>query len=166
MRSFAGSEEALLKVVEQFGRIEKYQGITPEEMLFPFDRAVIGQLLDEEILEKARLKSYSQKIKGVRLTVRGAQLWSIHNELDEHVPLITETALLVRDIYHHTRLSYTEEAVPKAQLLRYHSKGSLREAFEMGFVAKVKIRQKNREVAKGYIVTCAGYAFLKGNKLL
>jgi len=166
MRSFTDSEQALLRLVEQFGQVEKYQGITPEEMLFSFDKKDIERLLDEEILEKAKLTSYSQKVKGLRFTVQGLQLWNLFSERVEDVPLLTEAGLLVRDVFLHTRLSFTEEAVNRTMLLKYHSKKSLMEAYEMGLVAKVKIKHKHREEVKGYIVTSAGYAYLKGNKLI
>jgi hypothetical protein len=54
----------------------------------------------------------------------------------------------------------------KSQILEHHSKKVLLEAFEQGLVAKVKIRQKGRDEVKGYILTCAAYAYLKGNNLI
>lgn len=166
MRAFTESEHALLRIVEQYNQVRKYQGITPEEFLVAFEDQIVDGLLEVDILEKAKLKSFGQKVKGLRFTPQGLRLWLGSIGRDEQLPVITRAGLVVRDIYLYNRLSYTDEAMPKSQLLKHHSRVSLWEAFEMGLVAKVKIKLKHREEVKGYIVTGAGYAYLKGNKLL
>jgi hypothetical protein len=166
MRPFAESEQALLRVVDQFDQVAKYQGLAPEEFLVGFGRDAAERLLDEGLVEKVKLKSFGQKVKGLRFTEPGRRLWLSHTSQDERLPVITRMGLLVRDIYLANRLSHTGEAVPKDQVLRHHARGSLLEAFEAGMVAKVKISQKHQDVVKGYIITPAGYAYLKGNKLL
>ena len=166
MRSFSETEQSLMRIMEQFNRVEKYQGVTPEELLVSFDKKDIAALLDDEILEKTKLKSFSQRIKGLRFTPQGRQAWQAFTQEEEPGIIISEVGWLVRDVFLQTRLSYSEEAVPKSHLVRYHSKGTLLEAYEMGLIAKVKIKQKHRDVVKGYIVTSAGYAFLKGNKYI
>jgi len=166
MRDFSEAEQALLRIVEQFEQVEKYHGITPEQMLVSFKQKDIDRLLDHEVLEKAKLKSYSHKVKGVRFTPEGLQLWLDFTEQEKPVVEITPGGLLTRDVYLQTRLSYSEEAVSRSQIIEHHSKEALAEAFETGMVAKVKIRQKHRLVIKGYIVTGAGYAHLKGNNLI
>lgn len=166
MREFTESEQAVLRIVEQFDHVAKYQGITPEEYLVGFKDDVLRGLIKDDILEKVKLKSFSQRVKGLRLTAQGGQLWRLSNCQECVFAPLSDMDLLLRDIYLHTRLSYTEEAVPKSQLLKYHSKESLLEAYGLGLVAKVKIKQKQRDVVKGYIATSAGYAWLRGNKLI
>lgn len=166
MRDFTETEHAVLRIVEQFGNIAKYQGITPEEYLVGFREDVLKGLIRDDILEKVKLKSFSQRVKGLRLTSQGGQLWRLASQEELVCPPVAAMDLLLRDIYLRTRLSYTEEAVPKAHLLKYHSKQSLMEAYGLGLVAKVKIKQKQRDVVKGYVATSAGYAWLRGNKLI
>ena len=166
MRSFSESEQSLLRVMEQFNRVEKYQGITPEEFLVSFRKKDIEALLDDEILEKAKLKSFSHRVKGLRFTPKGRQIWQPFTGEEEPGVIISQVGWLVRDVFLQTRLSYSEEAVPKSHLLKYHSKATLLEAYEMGLIAKVKIKQTHRDVVKGFMVTGAGYAFLKGNNYI
>lgn len=166
MRAFTESEQALLRIVDQFDQVAKYLGLAPEEFLVGFGHGVAEGLLDEGILEKVKLKSFGQKVKGLRFTEPGRRLWMLHWGLDERLPVITRAGLLVRDVFLTNRLSHTGEAAPKEHVLKHHSRQSLLEAFEAGMVAKVKIRQKHQDVVKGYIVTPTGYAYLKGNKLI
>lgn len=166
MRAFTESEQAILHVVEQFDRVEKYQGITPEEHLVSFQEKAMDRLLDEEVLEKASLKSFSQKIKGVRFTRQGLELWRLFTGRALPGPVLTEAGLLVRDVYLRNKLSYSEEATSRGQILKRHGRHALVEAFEAGLLAKVKIRQRRGEVVKGYVVTSAGFAWLRGNRLI
>ncbi len=166
MREFTETEHAVLRIIEQFDNISKYQGITPEEYLVGFREDVLRGLIKDDILERVKLKSFSQRIKGLRLTFQGGQLWRLASHDGLVCPPVAELDLLVRDIFLRTRLSYTEEAVPKAHLLKYHSKASLMEAYDRGLIAKVKIKQKQHDEVKGYITTSAGYAWLRGNKLI
>lgn len=166
MREFTESEQAVLRIVDQFDHVAKYQGITPEEYLVGFKGDVLEGLLKDDIVEKVKLKSFSQRIKGLRLTPQGSQLWRLSSHDDCIFLPLSELDLLLRDVYYRTRLSYTEEAVPKSHLLKYHSRTSLAQAYELGLVAKVKIKQKQRDVVKGYIATSAGYAWLRANKLI
>jgi hypothetical protein len=166
MRVFSESEQSLLRVVEQFEQVEKYHRITPVQLLIAFEQKDIDRLLDDEVLEKVKLKSFSQKVKGVRFTSVGLRLWLTFTGQEEPRVVITAAGLLARDVYLHTCLSFSGEAMTKSQILEHHSKRALAEAFEQGLVAKVKIRQKGHEVIKGYILTCAAYAYLKGNNLI
>ncbi|KAF0235272.1 MAG: hypothetical protein FD177_26 [Desulfovibrionaceae bacterium] len=166
MREFTETEHAVLRIIEQFGNISKYQGITPEEYLVGFRGDVLRGLIKDDILEKVKLKSFSQRVKGLRFTSQGEQIWRLASHDEVVCPPVADMDLLLRDIFLRTRLSYTEEAVPKAHLLKYHSKASLLEAYQLGLVAKVKIKQKQHDVVKGYIATSAGYAWLRGNKLI
>ena len=166
MREFSKEERDLMAVVDQFRQVSKYLGITPEEHLVSFDKDLVEGLFAEDILEKAKLKSFSQKIKGVRLTDHGLRLWREAACQEEPLPRITEAGLVVRDVLLTNLLSHTDEATPKSRILRNHSRAALVEAYEMGLLAKVRLKQKHREVVKGYIVTGAGYAYLKGNKLI
>lgn len=166
MRGFTETEHAVLRIVEQFGNVSKYQGITPEEYLVGFREDVLKGLVRDDILERVKLKSFSQRVKGLRLTHQGGQLWRLASQEELLSPPVSEMDLMLRDIYYRTRLSYTEEAVPKAHLLKHHSKESLMEAYGLGLVAKVKIKQKQHDVVKGFVATSAGYAWLRGNKLI
>jgi len=166
MRAFTEPEQALLRVVDQFDQIEKYQGLAPEEFLLGFRDKVANGLLDDGMLEKVKLKAFGQKVKGLRFTEAGKQRWMEFSGQEERLPVITKVGLLLRDVFNYNRLSYTGEAVPKQEILRHHHKSTLFEAFDTGLMAKVKIKQAHREVVKGYIVTGAGYAYLKGNKLI
>ena len=166
MRDFSESEQSLLRVVEQFEQVEKYHRITPSQLLTAFEQKDIDRLLDDDILEKVKLKSFSQKVKGLRFTADGLGLWLAFTGQTEPSAVITEAGLLARDVYLHTSLSFSGEAMTKSQILEHHSKRVLLEAFEQGLVAKVKIRQKGHDEVKGYILTCAAYAYLKGNSLI
>lgn len=165
MRVFTQEERPLLAIAEHFRQVEKYLGILPEQYLVAFDKRIIERLVAEDILEKARLKSYSQKIKGVRLTPLGSRMWREAQGMAEPPP-VNPAGLAVRDILLMNLLSYTDEAVPKKEALKRHPKAALLEAYQMGFLAKVRLKKKDQEMIKGYIVTSAGYAWLKGNGLL
>jgi len=166
MRTYSETEQLLLELVDQFGRIRKYHGLTPEELLVAFDKAMIKKLLDEEILEKVKLKALGQKVKGVRFTSEGLALWLLFKGDQECPTLMHEVEAVARDVYLLNRLSYTDEATSTDILLKHHSKESIKEAYALGMLAKIKLKRKNQDVIKGYVLTNTGYAYLRGNKLL
>ncbi|WP_243439266.1 hypothetical protein [Fundidesulfovibrio soli] len=165
MREFSESEALLLRVVDQFDKIKKYQGITPEEHVLFFDGKAAGKLLKDGVLEKVKLRSFGQKIKGVRFSEEGRLMWRAYTQEEPpHHP--TATDRLVKDVYLASRLSFMGEAVPKSYILKHHARANLYDAFASGLVAKVRLSQPQRDVVRGYICTPAGYAYLRGNDLL
>jgi hypothetical protein len=166
MRNFSKGEEAFLRILDEFRKIKKYMGITPKEHLLVSSDKVVKKLMDDKVVEKVKLKSFAQKIKGYRFTDEGYRSWKIFlGEVDE-LPMPTETSNLLRDVFLQARLSWTGEAVTKRQILRHHDKKYLDEVYDLGLVAKVKLKGRNREIIKGYIITNTGYAYLKGHNLM
>jgi len=165
MRTFTEPEGLLLRVVDLFDKIKKYQGITPDEHIVFFDGKTTERLLKDGVLEKVNLKSFGQKIKGIRFSEEGRLAWQAQNR-EEPPRQPSATDRLVKDVYLASRLSFMGEAVPKSYILKHHSRTNLYDAFASGLVAKVKLRQAQRDVVRGYICTGAGYAYLRGNDLL
>ncbi|GFK95269.1 hypothetical protein NNJEOMEG_03128 [Fundidesulfovibrio magnetotacticus] len=166
MRAFNESEQAILRVVEAFDGVVKYLGITPEEHLVSYSQKHLERLLDEEILERAKLRFFSGKIKGVRFTRDGLAIWRLFTGQETPEAKLPDAGLLVRDLYLRNGLSSTDEATPRDTLLKHHSRRALVDAFQAGLVAKVKIRHPGGEKTKGFVVTHAGYAWLRGNSLI
>ncbi len=165
MRTFDEAESLLLHVAELFGRVEKYQGVTPEEHILFFDDKAKERLLEDGILEKVKLRSFGHRVKGLRFTAPGLAAWRDFRG-EEHPPHPTAMDNLVRDVFYLSRVSFLDRAVSKKQILRFHSRSCLHQAFDLGLVAKVKLHQADQEVVKGYVVTNAGYAYLRGNQMI
>lgn len=166
MRELSEAEQAILLVAWDFSKVQRYLGIVPERHLLCFDARDLVRLVDEGLLVRIKLKAFSQKIKGYRITDDGArQIEGCCRAGVEPGPLAHLEDLLV-DVYSVSRLSWNEGVAPKETIVKRHKSKLRVEAYTRGLIAKVKVQSKGKDSEKGYILTNAGYAFLRGNTII
>lgn len=166
MRQLSETEQAILLVAWDFSKVQRYLGIAPERHLLCFDTRDLARLVDEGLLVRIKLKAFSQKIKGYRITEEGArQVEGCCRHCAEPAPLEHLEDLLV-DVYSVSRLSWNEGVAPKDVIVKRHKSKLRVEAYTRGLIAKVKAQTKGKDSEKGYILTNAGYAFLRGNTII
>lgn len=165
MRRLNEKEQDILLVAWEFSKVQRYMGIAPERHLLGFDAKTIARLVEEKLLQKVKLKAYSQKIKGYKLTDEGKLLLAELCRPDEVRPLSSLEELLV-DVLSVSRLSWNDGVAPKDILVKRHKSRLRLEAYTKGLVAKMTVQAKGGDSVKGYILTNAGYAYLKGNQLI
>ncbi|GAB6036062.1 hypothetical protein JCM15519_06210 [Fundidesulfovibrio butyratiphilus] len=166
MRQLSETEHAILLVAWDFSKVQRYLGIVPERHLLCFDTRDLVRLVDEGLLIRIKLKAFSQKIKGYRITDDGLrQVGDCRQDCDEPGPLAHLEGLLV-DVYCVSRLSWNDGVAPKDVIVKRHKSKLRLEAYTRGLIAKVKVQTKGKDSEKGYILTNAGYAFLRGNTII
>ena len=152
----------ILKAVEQFQQIEKYQGVMPRKHACLFRDADVSALVDQGLLDWAKFTfDCGKELKGLRLTVKGQRLLDQqvrHSEMPAQITgteLAYEHLLILEDLHHFCRMPRYRRMMPEKKA-RHYNPTDFEDLLHRGYILKVRLKADGEQSFKGYVISSKG----------
>lgn len=161
------AELGVLKDIQNYSRIERYLGMLPAKLTVVYQDGLLQNLIDLGLVEEGViLTSCGANPSGFRLTDEGRQTlfesgcrspkdrWerlaaSQHPDVDA---LDADTLDVLVDLYHLSKLRRFGGVVP-VDFLEGYSRASFSALYDLGLIYWVKLKGKDVQRSKGYILS-------------